>query len=167
MIHGISRMNQLSYDQETYTTFVYLHHYGKIELWDYRPWGEFFIGIAGYYGDILWLYRLKIFMVSCTLTSSYYTYNDLVSLSRLRLNTIQTYVPWNFHELDFEGNVIDFNGERNLLLFLDLAAKYNMFVLLRPGPCTWHQNKLFYLFIYLFIFLGGGMPCIHLYNILT
>ena len=62
-------------------------------------------------------------------------YNDLVSLLRLRLNTIQTYVPWNFHELDFEGNVIDFNGERNLLLFLDLAAKYNLFVLLRPGPC--------------------------------
>ncbi|ELV10671.1 Beta-galactosidase-1-like protein, partial [Tupaia chinensis] len=48
------------------------------------------------------------------------------------LNAIQFYVPWNYHEP--EPGVYNFNGSRDLIAFLNEAAKANMFVILRPGP---------------------------------
>lgn len=48
------------------------------------------------------------------------------------LNTIQTYVPWNYHE-HREGQ-FDFEGERDLFAFLRLCQELGLFVILRPGP---------------------------------
>jgi beta-galactosidase len=48
------------------------------------------------------------------------------------LNAVQTYVPWNIHEPQ-KGNFI-WDGFGNLTGFLQLAQKYNLYVILRPGP---------------------------------
>jgi hypothetical protein len=48
------------------------------------------------------------------------------------LNTIQTYVPWNWHE-ENEGN-FTFTGDHDLGLFLRTAQKVGLLVLVRSGP---------------------------------
>ena len=51
-------------------------------------------------------------------------------------NAISTYVPWSWHE--FKEGTIDLTGrthpERDLAGFIDLAAKFNLHVTLKPGP---------------------------------
>jgi hypothetical protein len=56
----------------------------------------------------------------------------MLRLRAMGLNAIQTYVPWNWHEL--EDGVWDFSGPRNLTQFLQTAADVGLLVLLRPGP---------------------------------
>ena len=56
-------------------------------------------------------------------------------LQRLRamgLNTIETYVPWNFHEPS-EG-IYDFEGWRDFETFMHTAQSLGFMVLLRIGP---------------------------------
>ena len=48
------------------------------------------------------------------------------------LNTIQTYVPWNFHET--VPGVFDFEGDKDLEYFLKTAQDTGLLVVLRPGP---------------------------------
>jgi hypothetical protein len=48
------------------------------------------------------------------------------------MNTIETYVAWNWHET--EPGVFDFAGDRNLDAFLAECARQNMYVIARPGP---------------------------------
>ena len=50
----------------------------------------------------------------------------------LGLNTITTYVPWNFHE-DVEGR-FDFSNDRDVYAFADEARKLNLLLILRIGP---------------------------------
>jgi hypothetical protein len=50
----------------------------------------------------------------------------------LGLNTITTYVPWNFHE-EVEGD-FDFAHEKDVFAFVDTAAKLDLLVMLRIGP---------------------------------
>jgi beta-galactosidase GanA len=45
---------------------------------------------------------------------------------------VQTYVPWNFHE-PVPGKY-DFDGQRDVEGFINLAANEGLHVLLRPGP---------------------------------
>ena len=51
-------------------------------------------------------------------------------------NTVATYIPWLWHQL--EEGVSDFDGHshpmRNLEGFLDLAAEMGFFIIARPGP---------------------------------
>ncbi|XP_048200668.1 beta-galactosidase-1-like protein [Perognathus longimembris pacificus] len=59
------------------------------------------------------------------------------------LNAIQFYVPWNYHEP--EPGVYNFNGSRDLIAFLNEAAKANLLVILRPGPyicAEWEMGGL-------------------------
>ncbi|MGW7571701.1 glycoside hydrolase family 35 protein [Streptomyces tendae] len=53
-------------------------------------------------------------------------------LAALGLNTVDTYVPWNFHE-PAEGDV-RFDGPRDLARFLRLAQDEGLDVVVRPGP---------------------------------
>lgn len=54
-------------------------------------------------------------------------------IKALGLNAVSVYIFWNFHELS--PGVFDFKtGERDLIGFLELATKYRLHVLLRPGP---------------------------------
>ena len=50
----------------------------------------------------------------------------------LGLNTVATYVFWNFHETS--RGIFDFSGERDLGLFLDLCQQHELSVFLRVGP---------------------------------
>lgn len=56
----------------------------------------------------------------------------LLRARRAGLNTVSTYVPWNFHE-QREGDV-DFSGDRDLGHYIDLIGELGMFAMLRPGP---------------------------------
>ncbi|MEV5454359.1 beta-galactosidase [Streptomyces sp. NA03103] len=53
-------------------------------------------------------------------------------LAALGLNTVDTYVPWNFHERT-EGD-IRFDGPRDLAGFVRLAQEEGLDVVVRPGP---------------------------------
>jgi hypothetical protein len=50
----------------------------------------------------------------------------------LGLNTITSYVFWNFHETS--RGIYDFSGERDLGHFLDLCQEHGLAVFLRAGP---------------------------------
>ncbi|MEY2193529.1 beta-galactosidase [Neobacillus sp. BF23-41] len=47
-------------------------------------------------------------------------------------NTIETYIPWNFHEMN-EGEW-DFSGDKDLAHFFQLCADRGLYVIARPGP---------------------------------
>ena len=48
------------------------------------------------------------------------------------LNAIDTYIAWNVHE-PTKGNFV-WSGYADVERFLQLCQKYNMYVVLRPGP---------------------------------
>lgn len=56
----------------------------------------------------------------------------LARLAAMGLNTIDTYIPWNFHEA-VRGEP-DFSGWRDVGRFIDLAAEAGLDVIARPGP---------------------------------
>ena len=60
------------------------------------------------------------------------------------LNTISTYVAWNIHEP--QPGVWDFEGDKDLAAFLDLASELGLYVMLRPGPYICGE------------WTGGGIP---------
>lgn len=56
----------------------------------------------------------------------------LERLAALGLNTVDTYVPWNFHER--RPGEADFDGWRDLARFARLAQRTGLDVMVRPGP---------------------------------
>jgi beta-galactosidase len=48
------------------------------------------------------------------------------------LNVIESYVAWNMHEP--EKGVFVWEGRSDIVRYFQLCAKYNLFLLLRPGP---------------------------------
>ncbi|XP_064419961.1 beta-galactosidase-1-like protein isoform X1 [Latimeria chalumnae] len=59
------------------------------------------------------------------------------------LNAIQIYVPWNYHEP--QRGLYNFQGNRDLEHFLDLANQTGLLVILRPGPyicAEWEMGGL-------------------------
>ncbi|MFG3052716.1 beta-galactosidase family protein [Kitasatospora sp. NPDC048239] len=56
----------------------------------------------------------------------------LLRLRALGVNTVDTYIPWNFHELP--SGEIDFTGWRDVARFVRLAGQQGLDVILRPGP---------------------------------
>jgi beta-galactosidase len=70
---------------------------------------------------------------------------DRIRKARLMgLNTIETYVPWNFHAP--EPGVFDLEGRRDLGRFLDLVAAEGLHAIVRPGPYICAEWD------------GGGLP---------
>ncbi|MFD2792750.1 beta-galactosidase [Promicromonospora vindobonensis] len=63
---------------------------------------------------------------------------------QMGLNTIETYVPWNFHAP--EPGVFDLDGRRDLGRFLDLVAAEGLHAIVRPGPYICAEWD------------GGGLP---------
>lgn len=61
-----------------------------------------------------------------------YWEDRIVRAKAMGLNTISAYVFWGVHE-PVEGK-FDFSGQADIAEFVRLAAKHDMFVLLRPGP---------------------------------
>ena len=48
------------------------------------------------------------------------------------LNFVSIYIPWNWHEPE-EGKYI-WDGDRDLKKFLELCKKYELYVVIKPGP---------------------------------
>ncbi|WP_129586610.1 glycoside hydrolase family 35 protein [Microterricola viridarii] len=59
-------------------------------------------------------------------------HDRLLRLRALGLNTIETYIPWNWHER-VRGE-IDFTGPRDVARFVQTAGDLGFDVILRPGP---------------------------------
>lgn len=63
---------------------------------------------------------------------SFYWKDRLLKMKMAGLNAIQTYVPWNFHEL--RPGQYQFSGDHDVVQFLQLAHELGLLVILRPGP---------------------------------
>ncbi|XP_067316838.1 beta-galactosidase-1-like protein isoform X2 [Anolis sagrei] len=72
-----------------------------------------------------------------------YWKDRLLKMYMSGLNAVQIYIPWNYHEPS--PGVYNFDGDRNLEGFLDLAAQFDLLVILRPGPyicAEWEMGGL-------------------------
>ena len=61
-----------------------------------------------------------------------YWLDRLEKVRNMGCNTVETYIPWNFHE-EKEG-VFNFSGMRDVEHFLSLAESLGLYVILRPSP---------------------------------
>ena len=61
-----------------------------------------------------------------------YWRHRLQMMKGMGLNTIATYVFWNWHET--APGVWDFEGDKNLAEYIKIAGEEGMMVILRPGP---------------------------------
>lgn len=61
-----------------------------------------------------------------------YWRDRLEKLKALGCNTVETYIPWNFHEVK-EG-VFDFTHNKDIARFTEIAHELGLYVILRPSP---------------------------------
>ncbi|GEK89433.1 beta-galactosidase [Alkalibacterium putridalgicola] len=61
-----------------------------------------------------------------------YWEDRLKKLKAMGCNTVETYIPWNFHEPK-EGQY-DFDGMHDVAKFIKTAQSLNLFVIVRPSP---------------------------------
>ncbi|MGL4911319.1 MAG: beta-galactosidase, partial [Romboutsia sp.] len=61
-----------------------------------------------------------------------YWQDRLEKLKALGCNTVETYIPWNYHEAK-EG-VFEFEGAKDIVKFTRLAQELGLYVILRPSP---------------------------------
>ena len=61
-----------------------------------------------------------------------YWKDRLEKLKAMGCNTVETYVAWNIHE-PREGE-FQFEGEKDLCKFIEIAGKLGLYVILRPSP---------------------------------
>lgn len=61
-----------------------------------------------------------------------YWEHRLMKLKAMGCNTVETYIPWNFHEP--RKGEFDFSGMRDVEAFIRLAQKAGLYVILRPSP---------------------------------
>ncbi|GGI42593.1 glycoside hydrolase family 35 protein [Mammaliicoccus stepanovicii] len=59
-------------------------------------------------------------------------YHSLFNLKALGFNTVETYIPWNYHE-PLEGQ-FEFEGEKDIQHFVKLAEEVGLYVIIRPSP---------------------------------
>ena len=61
-----------------------------------------------------------------------YWRDRLLKLKACGLNTVETYIPWNFHE-EKEGQ-FNFEGILDVCRFIEIAEELGIFVIVRPSP---------------------------------
>ena len=59
-------------------------------------------------------------------------YQSLYNLKSLGFNTVETYVPWNFHEVIEDE--YDFTGNKDIKRFIKIAEELGLYVIIRPSP---------------------------------
>lgn len=59
-------------------------------------------------------------------------YHSLYNLKALGFNTVETYVPWNFHETIEDE--YDFTGNKDIKHFIEIAEELGLYVIVRPSP---------------------------------
>ena len=63
---------------------------------------------------------------------SFYWHDRLVKLRNMGCNTVETYIPWNFHET--KKGCFDFEGDHDVVAFIKEATKVGLYVIIRPSP---------------------------------
>ncbi|MDK6233170.1 glycoside hydrolase family 35 protein [Aerococcus sanguinicola] len=58
--------------------------------------------------------------------------HSLYNLKALGFNTVETYIPWNWHEPQ-EGE-FDFEGDKDVCAFIETAEALGLYVIIRPSP---------------------------------
>ena len=61
-----------------------------------------------------------------------YWQDRLEKLVNMGCNTVETYIPWNFHETE-KGN-FRFDGMHDIERFILLAEKLGLYIIIRPSP---------------------------------
>lgn len=67
----------------------------------------------------------------------------LMKLKALGLNTVETYIPWNFHEP--KKGQFNFAGLADIEQFIELAKRLGLYVIIRPSPyicAEWEMGGL-------------------------
>ncbi|MGM0125137.1 beta-galactosidase [Enterococcus sp. AZ194] len=59
-------------------------------------------------------------------------YHSLYNLKALGFNTVETYIPWNFHE-EKKGQ-FTFEGRADITTFLEIAQNLGLYAIVRPSP---------------------------------
>ena len=61
-----------------------------------------------------------------------YWHDRIEKLVNMGCNTVETYIPWNFHEPE-KGN-FRFDGMHDIERFIHLAEKMGLYIIIRPSP---------------------------------
>ena len=61
-----------------------------------------------------------------------YWKDRLEKLKALGCNTVETYIPWNYHEV--KDGKFEFEGAKDIVKFTKLAGDLGLYVILRPSP---------------------------------
>lgn len=61
-----------------------------------------------------------------------YWRDRMEKLKNMGCNTVETYIPWNFHEPD-RGRFL-WDGRRNILKFIEIAKELGLYMIIRPSP---------------------------------
>ncbi|MGN7297663.1 glycoside hydrolase family 35 protein [Ferdinandcohnia sp. SAFN-114] len=61
-----------------------------------------------------------------------YWKDRLLKLKACGFNTVETYVPWNFHEP--KPGEFQFEGQADIVKFIETAAEIGLYVIIRPSP---------------------------------
>lgn len=61
-----------------------------------------------------------------------YWRDRLEKLKNLGCNTVETYIPWNFHEPE-KGNFL-WDGMRDICRFIETATELGLYIIIRPSP---------------------------------
>lgn len=65
-------------------------------------------------------------------TPSVYWSDRLKALRASGANAVETYIEWSLHEP--EPGVYEFQGDKDLIRYIQLAQETDLLVILRPGP---------------------------------
>ena len=74
-----------------------------------------------------------------------YWKDRIIKLKQCGLNTLETYIPWNFHEPE-EGK-FEFEGWKDFTRYIRMAQELGLYVIVRPGPYICSEWDF------------GGLPC--------
>ena len=82
--------------------------------------------------NLLYYFRYIAGSLHYSRVPAYYWKDRLLKMRAAGLNVVQTYVPWNFHN-PFPG-VYRFEGDYNVVEFIQTAQDVGLLVILRAGP---------------------------------
>ncbi len=61
-----------------------------------------------------------------------YWHDRLNKLKLMGCNTVETYIPWNFHEP--QKGQFEFEGQKDFERFIEIATELGLYIIMRPSP---------------------------------
>lgn len=94
------------------------------------------MGVLTYKGDSFYMDGDKYTVMSGAMhyfrIPNEYWYDRLLKLKECGFNTVETYTAWNLHEP--EEGVFNFEGDLDVVKYIETAKELGLNVILRPGP---------------------------------